>query len=207
MDRARLRVAVIDSGVNPSHPHISRVDGGWPEADFVDRLGHGTAVMAAIQEKAPDAEYFAVRVFDRELRTSVDRLIEALEWSLENRMDVVNLSLGIANPAHAERFAPFVSRVLIVSAAEMFPGLLSGVIAVAADAGCARDRFRVQDGVCYASPYARVIPGVAPERNLKGASFAVANITGFVVRACAQLEDLSYEAVLRKVGYQANKPA
>jgi hypothetical protein len=55
-----IRVAVIDSGVNASHPHIARVDGGFPD-DYLDRLGHGTAVMAAIQEKAPDAECFVVR--------------------------------------------------------------------------------------------------------------------------------------------------
>jgi hypothetical protein len=190
---------VIDSGVNRSHPHISRLDGGWPEDDFIDRLGHGTAVMAAIQEKAPDAEYFAVRVFDRELRTSIDRLVEAIEWSVENRMDVVNLSLGTANPAHAGRFAPFISRVLIVSAAEVYPGLSPGVIRVAADGECARDRFRVEDGVFYASPYARLIPGVAPERNLNGASFAVASMTGFVVRECAELAEVSYAPVLRRL--------
>ena len=76
-----VRIAVIDSGVNPAHPHIARVDGGWPENDFLDRLGHGTAVMAAIQEKAPDAEYFAARMFDRELRTNIDTLLAAIQWS------------------------------------------------------------------------------------------------------------------------------
>ena len=40
------------------------------DPSFVDVIGHGTAVMAAIQEKAPDAEYFAVRVFHSSLRTT-----------------------------------------------------------------------------------------------------------------------------------------
>jgi len=39
----RIRIAVIDSGVNPNHPHISRVDGGFPD-DFLDRLGHSSAL-------------------------------------------------------------------------------------------------------------------------------------------------------------------
>src|SRR5271156_2231730 len=119
MARKPLRIAVIDSGVNPSHPHITRVDGGWPRNDFLDRLGHGTAVMAAIQEKAPGAEYFAVRVFDRELRTNIDALVGAIQWSIDQQMDIVNLSLGTSK--HAERFAPLVSRVILVSAAGMFP--------------------------------------------------------------------------------------
>ena len=39
----------------------------------MDRLGHGTAVAAAIKEKAPDAEIYAVKVFDRALSASVTR--------------------------------------------------------------------------------------------------------------------------------------
>lgn len=193
----RTRVAVIDSGVNPNHPHISRVDGGFPVGDFLDRLGHGTAVMAAIQEKAPDAEYFAVRVFDRELRTNIDALVAAVEWCVDHQMDIVNLSLGTSK--HPERFAPFISRVILVSAAGMFPGDLPGVIRVAPDPRVARDQYRVEGETFYASGYPRPMPGVPPERNLSGVSFAVANMTGFVARACEDLADRGYESVLEKL--------
>ena len=54
-----LRIAVIDSGVHPDHPHIDAArllpgfaiarDGRDSEDDTGDRLGHGTAVTAAIQ--------------------------------------------------------------------------------------------------------------------------------------------------------------
>jgi len=47
----------------------------------------------------------------------------------------------------------------------------------------------------YASGHPRPIPGVPKERNLRGISFAVANMTGFVVRACERLDARSYEAV------------
>jgi hypothetical protein len=57
---------------------------------------------------------------------------------------------------------------------------LNGVIAVAPDPDCPRDTFRFRDGVYYASPYPRPIPGVPPERNLHGPSFAVANMTGLI---------------------------
>jgi hypothetical protein len=39
------------------------------------------------------------------------------------------------------------------------------------------------------------MPGVPPERNLNGVSFAVANMTGFVARACEELTDRTYESV------------
>ena len=79
-----VSIAVIDSGVNPDHPHVGRVAGGVRidlsgvvSGDYVDRIGHGTAVFAAIQEKAPGAELFAVRVFEDRLRTSVRALVAA----------------------------------------------------------------------------------------------------------------------------------
>ena len=111
-----VRVAVIDSGVHAAHPHIGGVAGGvtigeeLDEKNYTDIIGHGTAVMAAIKEKAPDAEYFAVRVFYSSLRTTVDLLLRAIEWSIANRIDVINLSLGTTNPAHRERFAPVIAR-------------------------------------------------------------------------------------------------
>ncbi len=197
---AGIRIAVIDSGVNPSHPHITRVDGGWPEHDFLDRLGHGTAVMAAIQEKAPDAECLAVRIFERELRTNIDTLLAAIEWSIAQRVDIINLSLGSSR--HAERFAPFLSRAIFIAAAGAFPGDLPGVIRVGQDAACPRDRYRRDGETFYASGYARPMPGVPVERNLNGVSFAVANMTGFLARACEDLADRSYSSVLARITAQ-----
>jgi subtilisin family serine protease len=185
-DGRGVRVAVIDSGVNPRHPHINGVVGG---GDNMDVLGHGTAVMAAIQEKAPGAEYFAVKVFDKELRTSSSSLLRAIEWCIENRMDVVNLSLGTPNSSRAEEFRMLAGRgPLLVAARDAegvacYPGCLDEVFGVALDPTLDRDAYRVEDNVYYASGYPRPVPGVPPERNLQGISFAVANMTGFIARA------------------------
>jgi subtilisin family serine protease len=154
--------------------------------DPVDRLGHGTAVAAAIREKLPGAELFAVKVFDRRLSAQIGALLRAVEWCREQRMDVVNLSLGTANPEHRDALLEAVrDNAVVVSAAGMLPGSLAGVVAVEADESCARDRFRYRDGLFLASPYPRPIPGVPPERNLHGVSFAVANMTGFVAQVLA----------------------
>lgn len=209
----RIRVGVIDSGVNARHPHITvAVSGGisiGPQgrrADtWEDLLGHGTAVMAAIQEKAPEAEYFAVKVFHNALRTSADCLLEAIEWSIENAMDIVNLSLGTANPKHEQRFRAVVERaagrgVLLVSAIEAggqpsIPGCLPKVIGVGLDWNCDRNSYRVEQSgdraIYYASGYPRSINGVPRDRNLNGISFAVANVTGIIAReqACNQRDE------------------
>lgn len=195
-----MRVAVIDSGVNPRHPHIVSLAGGVSIAadgtvvagSFLDRLGHGTAVMAAIQEKAPDAEYFAIQIFHDALRTSSRSLAAAMEWALEGEMDVINLSLGTRNPAHAALFRPVVDRavaagVAMVSAYDCYPGCMSGVMGVNLDADCERDAWYLKDGVYYAAGYPRSAPGVPRERNLQGISFAVANISGFVASGAIHL--------------------
>ena len=218
-----VHVAVIDSGVHASHPHIDGVAGGvtiGPETDekeYTDVIGHGTAVMAAIKEKAPDAEYFALRVFHSSLRTTVDLLLRAFEWSMANRIDVINLSLGTTNPAHRERFTPVIARALekgsiLVSARDAegtptLPGSLPGVIGVELDWDCPRDMYYCKpaaEGLAViASGYPRSLPGIPPARNLHGISFAVANATGFVVRACERLENRSYESICARLAPNA----
>jgi hypothetical protein len=180
-----MKIAIIDSGVHPGHPHIGEIAGmvAIDSDDPLDRLGHGTAVAAAIREKASDAELYSVKVFDRRLTAYIDVIIRALEWCREHHMDIVNLSLGTENPDHRDGFVRARGDdLLLVAAASVLPGSLPGVIGVAVDAECPRDAFRYRDGVFYASPYPRPIPGVPVARNLQGTSFAVANMTGLVAR-------------------------
>lgn len=97
-------------------------------------------------------------------------------------MDVVNLSLGTENPDHRQAFVEAIGDLMVVSAANALPGSLPGVIGVGPDPDCPRDVFRYHDGMFYASPYPRAIPGVPVDRNLHGTSFAVANMSGLVAR-------------------------
>jgi subtilisin family serine protease len=182
-----MKVAVVDSGISAGHIHVGPVAGGisfTSTGDLVDRLGHGTAVAGAIRQWAPDAELYAVKVFDQRLSVAVEILLRALEWCREQSMDIVNLSLGTATPAHRERFlAVLGASPLVVSPAALLPGSLPDAVGVEADAGCQRDAFRYCDGIFYASPYPRPIPGIPVERNLSGVSFAVANLTGLAAGA------------------------
>jgi hypothetical protein len=208
-----VRIAVIDSGVNAAHPHICSpvktvVVGAAEEASSQeDTLGHGTAVTAAIQEKAPAAEYFAVKLFGSTLRTTTGRLIEAIEWAIANRMDVINLSLGTTRIDAWDQFQALVDRAWSVgsvlvcardaSLRTLLPGALPGVIGVDVDWDLPRHRYRIADaGSCFfASGYPRPLPGVSPARNLNGISFAVANMSGFVARACETLRAPTLESV------------
>jgi len=214
-----VRVAIIDSGVNPAHPHVAGVAGGvrisadGESPNYLDYAGHGTAVAGAIREKAPEALLYPVKVFDQHLRTNAETIIRAIDWAIENKMHVVNLSLGTVNQLHRERFGQVVARaaernVVLVAAREMngqpsLPGCLPSVIGVALDWECPRETYRsaIEDSrsVFFVSGYPRSIPGVPQERNLAGISFAVANMTGFVTRARQAFSSASFEELEREL--------
>ena len=203
-----VRVAVIDSGVHASHPHVNGVAGGvgidsegHRHDDYVDRLGHGTAVAAVIREKAPDAAILAVKVFDRELAATGVALVAACEWALDEGAQLINLSLGTLNPDHEPALADVVQKLgssgaIVIAAgpqegARWLPGSLPGVWSVTLDWTLPRDEVHAtikDDGAVAfrASGFPRPIPGVAPEQNLKGLSFAVANATGVIAGLLAR---------------------
>lgn len=197
-----IRIAIIDSGVHAEHPHVNGVAGGvgidsagGEHDDYVDRLGHGTAVTAVIREKAPHAEIFAIKVFDTELAATAEALVAACDWAARHRIDIVNMSLGTKNPDHEPALAGAVARLrasgaMIVAAGEQdgtrwLPGALPDVLGVTLDWTLSRDDVKLTKHAAgrltmRASGFPRPIPGVAPQNNLKGLSFAVANATGFI---------------------------
>ena len=199
-----VRIAVIDSGVHAAHPHVGGVAGGVGIRedgtivdDYVDLLGHGTAVSAAIREKASGAQIFAIKVFWRSLATDVETLVRGIDLAAGRGADIINLSLGTNETRHTERLQHAVAAAsargsIVVAAndddgARWFPGSLNGVVAVTADWTCDRDRYGIGSvegrPVLSASPYPREIPGVPREKNIHGVSFAVANASAFVARA------------------------
>jgi len=201
-----IRIAVIDSGAAPGHPHIGALSPGISligddAHDTADLLGHGTAVAAAIHEKAPDAQLVPVRVLGRELATSARLLARAIAWAAAEGVHVINLSLGTTNEAHAALFAAALDDaqqrgVVVVSAARQdetrwYPGSLHAALGVVADATVPRDALDIDaapDAVTHellvrSSPYPRPIEGLPAHRNLTGVSFAVANATGIIARA------------------------
>lgn len=94
-----VKVAVIDSGISP-HPDLTIVDG----VNFVDETksyhddnNHGTMVAGIIASKeigiAPDVELYALKVLDHEARGYAHDIVTAVEWAIENDMDILNISI------------------------------------------------------------------------------------------------------------------
>ncbi len=108
-----VKVAIVDSGIDPQHPKLGRIKGGVEFAvndrgkiisglglALADKVGHGTACAGIVHKVAPAAELYSVRIFDESLMTDGRLLVAALRWAIEQRMDVVNLSLGTTDSAY-----------------------------------------------------------------------------------------------------------
>lgn len=110
-----VKIAVIDSGCANSHQDLTQVSHGYDIVNKatntatwnVDTISHGshcTGVIAGLDSAtgirgfAPDAEVHACKLFPG---GQVSQLIDALEYCIEQQIDVVNMSLGGADYSEA----------------------------------------------------------------------------------------------------------
>lgn len=103
-----VKVALLDTGVDMNHPDLRKnIKKGYnvvdPQEPPYDALGHGTHVagtLAAVDNRtgvlgaAPEALIYPVKVMDDEGYGTISGVIEALEWCVKNKMQVVNMSFG-----------------------------------------------------------------------------------------------------------------
>jgi subtilisin len=160
-----VRVAVIDSGIDASHPLVGGVaehvaitlDDDAPdgvridEGEHTDLYGHGTACAAVIRAIAPGVELVSVRVLGANLKGSAVAFAHGLEWCLDHGVTIANLSLSTTNEHHAARFHQIVDaaafrRMLLVAAManerkRTIPSEYAGVFSVACGPGDDRERF------------------------------------------------------------------
>lgn len=100
-----IKVAVIDSGISP-HSDLD-IAGGISTVGYTssynDDQGHGTHVAGIIGARnnsfgvrgvAYEAEIYAIKAFDRNGEAYLSDLIEGIDWSIANGMDIINLSSG-----------------------------------------------------------------------------------------------------------------
>jgi len=110
-----VKIAVIDSGAATTHGNLSHIQAGFDVVNKnvdrstwnVDTIGHGShcaGVIAAadpawgIRGFAPEAEIHVCKLFPG---GQVSQLIDALEYCIEQGIDVVNMSLGGGSPSEA----------------------------------------------------------------------------------------------------------
>ena len=199
-----IEIAVIDSGINPWHPHVQGVAGGisfHSEAsgkvvegvDFSDELGHGTAIAGVIRERNSQARIYAVKIFHQILEAPAALLLAALQWAIRAKVKIIHLSLGTERHEYRGDLQQlcrdaFRKDIVIIAAArtledQVFPAIFDEVIAVYWNHDCKNGSLiyypekNVEFGA-YGRP--RAIPGIPQELNFSGSSFAAAHVTAMV---------------------------
>lgn len=92
-----VKIAVIDSGVNLNHESIkvgyNAID---KSADVSDNIGHGTSIASLLLDINSKACIIPVKVLDKEGDSlSPTFLKDALKWTMEQNVDIINISLGV----------------------------------------------------------------------------------------------------------------
>jgi subtilisin len=114
---APVEVAVIDSGIDASHPELTeRVHRAWrfepdeaggsrevavPPGSENDNFGHGTGVAGIIARIAPNARIADIRVLGTGNTGSGQDLMKGLKIAVRERFPVINMSLACPG-----KFAP-----------------------------------------------------------------------------------------------------
>jgi subtilisin family serine protease len=202
-----IKVAVIDSGIEGSHPAVGGVNGyvavrAGPAGPIFDTephddlFGHGTACAGIIRSLAPRCELYSVQVLGPEGMGETLGFPNGLRWAIENNMHICNVSMGsTAKEAftmlHVLADAAYFQGTILVCAANnmpipSYPSVYASVISVAAH----EDR----DPYCwYVNPHPPVEYG-APGINVRvawkdgrsmtatGNSFAAPHLAGIVAR-------------------------
>jgi subtilisin len=168
-DGSGVRVCIVDSGIDGHHPHVGGIEravvpvegeDGEPliaEDEAGDVSGHGTACAGIVRELAPGASITSVRVLGPDLAGTATDLLAGLSWAVEQRFDVVSLSLSTRKRSivpelyHLADEAYFNGTLLVACAhnlpVESFPWRFASVLSVAGHAG--RDPFEIH---CNATP-------------------------------------------------------
>jgi subtilisin family serine protease len=209
---AGVRVCLIDSGIDGSHPDVGPVVGGlWtvelpelpelPDSDREPRVvaddrgdvaGHGTACASIIRRLAPAAELASVRILGPRLGGAGAALVAALRWAIDQRFDLVNLSLSTRRHTFKEELHDLVDRaafagIVVVASAhnspiDSFPWRFASVISIGSHA--VADPWHLeanaQPPVDFFAPGVDIdVAGLGGGRvRVSGNSFATPHVTG-----------------------------
>jgi subtilisin len=224
-DGSGVRVCLVDSGVDASHPQVGRVEQRVAAAlaedgttvvvpdEAGDVSGHGTACAGIIHSVAPACTLASVRVLGADLTGAGEALIAGVRWAVEQRFDIVSLSLSTRKRVFAEALRDLTDdawfqRSLLVASAhnlaiESYPWRFPSVISVGSHDSPDPFEFHVNDHPPV-DLFARGVDVEVPWLDggtivATGNSFAAPHVTGIaalILAAHPQLLPYEVKAIL-----------
>lgn len=184
-----VRIGIVDSGFTASRQVVKdaaftlRDDRLWLEDCQPDQLGHGSRIIEIMEALAPECEIISAQVFRDRFTTTAAQVGAAIDWLVDQKVQVINLSLGLRQDRSSLRDAcqRAIKHDVILCAASpargepVFPASYPGVFRMTGDARCARDEIshlntRFADFGACVKPMDMVV-------GLSGASLGCAHLT------------------------------
>lgn len=209
-DGQGIRIVVIDSGINLSHPIIQNMNISDKSIaihidsneiilskNINDEFGHGTAVCGILAKLVPKAELIILKIFDEEsLYSDENKLIFALKYILKNvQCDIIHMSLGITTPStELKKMCKklYANGIVMISSydnagAISYPANYAEVIGVDVDDRCIRpDDFMLIESnntIVLAKGGNHRLAWINPQYIIsRGSSFSAAYVTAYVAK-------------------------
>lgn len=209
-----LRIGYVDSGSAPQQASaVALARRFWLQGETLcsgaaeaDTLGHGSAVLDAMREYAPNATYYSAQVFAGQWQTSPLQIAAALYWLLEQKVSLINLSVGLRTdrPVLREACAELQAAGVLLCASSpaqgepVYPARYPGVIRMTGDARCTAGQWSWLN-----SQQADFGAQVRGQSGLAGASLACAVLTGHIGGYLSQQAGADREAVVQWLSQHA----
>ena len=208
-----MEIAIIDSGINPDHPHVKTTSSGWTfsqdshgqvirKEGQTDHIGHGTAIAGIIHQRAPSVNLVPLKIFHESLKASGKVMLAALQQAVSMRPRIIHLSLGTIFEEYLDDLSALCQEVrdqgnIVVAAApakdaQVYPAAFGTVIGVYWHPTCQEDDlvFHTHTPVNIgAHGWPRPLPGLPRNRNFRGSSFAAAHVTSRIAELITMTPD------------------
>ncbi|SDG19944.1 subtilisin [Methanolobus vulcani] len=219
-----VRVAVIDTGIDYTHPDLApNYYGGYDfvngDMDPMDDNGHGThvaGIIAAVDNDdiivvgvAPDAEIYALKVLNSDCDGQISDINAAIDWAIMHDMDVISMSLGSSTDFISMRRMcqkAYDEGIVLVSASGndyggnvSYPAAYDSVIAVSAieKNGSVADFSNIGPEVELVAPGVNILSTYKEDgyASIAGTSMATPHVSGVVALLLSADDTLSPEEV------------
>lgn len=149
-----IKIAILDTGVDLKNEDITFKKGinftSGEVTDFADRNGHGTKIAGIIGARkngegligiAPESDLYICKVANDSGKVSFDGLMKGLDWAVEQKVDIINISLEFGDKALKKAIDRAINQHIIVIASsgnirakgdkfKAYPGAYPDVISV-----------------------------------------------------------------------------